>query len=286
VPGTELDGLPAEALCVGAFVFGALWGSFFNVCIVRLPLGRSIVRPASHCPSCHAPIRFYDNIPILSYLWLRGRCRACGVRISPRYLLVELLAAVLCLALFHRFGFSFGFFAHFVLAGALLILTFIDLEHFVLPNEITYALVPAGLGLSFLEGATVRPLDALLGAAAGAAALLLVAGGYQLLRGVRGLGLGDVKLLAGIGAFVGWRALPLLLFLAAAQGLLVAGLLLVLGKREQLVHPRLPDEEGEGEPGPPPGRLVVPFGPFLALATLEVVFFGEAITRAVFGWSG
>jgi leader peptidase (prepilin peptidase)/N-methyltransferase len=285
VPRLELNGIPAEALYAVAFVFGALWGSFFNVCIVRLPEGRSIVRPASQCPSCHAPIRFYDNIPIFSYLWLRGRCRACGVRISPRYLVVELLCACLCLALFHRYGLSWPFLAYFVLAGALVVLTFIDLAHYILPNEITYALVPLGLGLSFIEGATVRPLDAVLGAAAGAAVLLLVAGGYRLLRGVRGLGFGDVKLLAGIGAFVGWRGLPLLLFLAAAQGLIVAGLLLVLGKRQHLYPQPRAEEEEEPDSGPPPGRLAVPFGPFLALATLEVVFFGEAITRTIFGWS-
>jgi leader peptidase (prepilin peptidase)/N-methyltransferase len=215
------------------------------------------------------------------------------MRISPRYPLVELLAAALATALYHRYGVSWTFLAYFLFAAGLVVATFVDLEHMIIPNEVTYLLLPVGLGVAFAEGVTVPPLDAALGAAAGAGSLLVVAATYRLLRGVRGLGMGDVKLFAAIGAFLGWRALPLVIFLAAAQGLLVAGVIL-LGRRGKAARPAepvppppatpAPAPPAEEDDGPPPGRLAVPFGPFLALGALEALFFGGAIQRAVFGF--
>jgi leader peptidase (prepilin peptidase)/N-methyltransferase len=291
---TEYFGIPVAAFYPLAFVFGALWGSFLNVCIVRFPAGRSVVRPSSRCQHCETPIRPYDNIPIVSYLWLRGRCRACKARFSPRYLVVEVLTGALSLALFQRFGFSPSFAAYFAFCAALLVATFVDLAHFIIPNQVTYFLLPVGLAVSFIPGATVRPLDAAIGAAAGFGFFALIAFAFHALRGVRGLGFGDVKLMGGIGAFLGWRALPLLLFLSAAQGLLaaVAVLLARRGRPTPAAAPPPPPPEGaksgeddEEDDGPPPGRLAMPFGPFLALGSLEVLFFGPAISRAIFGIS-
>lgn len=283
----DFAGLPVAAVYAVAFVFGALWGSFLNVCIVRLPARRSVVRPASHCLRCGGRIRWYDNVPIVSYALLRGRCRACGASISPRYLVVELLTGLLCLAIVHRFGLSWTSLATFILAAGLVVATFVDLTHYIIPNEVTYLLVPVGLGMSFVPGATVAPLDAFIGAAAGAGVLVVVAATYRLLRGVRGLGGGDVKLLAAIGAFLGWRPLPLVLFLAAAQGVVAAGIVLLArrGKPAPAPPPPPPEESDDEEQGPPPGRLAIPFGPFLALATLQAIFFGNAIYQGLFGVS-
>ena len=293
-PEPLLD-LPPALLYPFAFLFGSLWGSFLNVCIVRLPKALSVMWPASHCPKCQAPIRGYVNIPVFSYLLLRGKCRACKVPISARYPLVELLMGMLTLALVHRFGVSFTTLAYFVLTMGLLVVTFIDVEYWIIPNEISYGLWLVGLGVSFVPGATVQPLDAFIGFAAGAVGLFLVAWLFLKLRGVEGLGDGDWKLLGGLGAFLGWRMLPLVLFLAAVQGVAVAGVVYALRRGKPLEPAPLPEDESEESTdapaevparlaevdGPPPGRLALPFGPFLALGALELVFFGDAIVRFV-----
>lgn len=292
--------LPPAFLYPMAWLFGCLWGSFLNVCIARLPRGGSVVWPASHCPKCKAAIRGYDNVPVFSYLLLRGKCRACKAPISARYPMVELLMGMLTLALVHRFGVSFTTLAYFVLTMGLIVVTFIDVEYWIIPNEVSYGLWLVGLGVSFVPGATVAPLDAFIGFAGGAAGLFLVAWLFLKLRGVEGLGAGDWKLLGGLGAFLGWRLLPLLLFLAALQGVLVA-LVVYLARRGKPLEPApLPeppaepaaDDETRPEPaietdsaqntsddGPPPGRLALPFGPFLAVAALELIFFGDALVR-------
>ena len=305
----DLLGLPEALVYPFAFCFGALWGSFLNVCIVRLPLGRSVVFPGSRCPACDAVIRAYDNIPILSYLLLRGRCRACKAPFSSRYMMVELLMAMLALAFVHAFGLSFTTLAYFLLAMGLIVATFVDLAHGFIPNEVSYLLAIAGLGLSLVPDATVKPLDAFVGAACGGGGLFLVAWIYRFARGGHGLGFGDMKLLFGIGAFVGWKALPLLIFLASAQGVVIAlvafaarrGKPLALWERpsdaarsdpgtEVSAQPAAategapaPADEDDYDDGPPPGRFAIPFGPFLALATFEVIFFGPAIMRTLFG---
>ena len=297
-------GLPPAAVYPLAFVFGSLWGSFLNVCIARLPEGRSVVWPGSHCGHCKTPIRGYDNIPIFSYLLLRGRCRACKEPYSARYPLVELLVGMLALALVHNFGLSWTTLAYFLLTLGLVVATFIDLAWFIIPNEVTFLLLPVGLGMSFIPGATVRPLDAAIGAAAGYGVLWLVATGYAWLRKVNGLGGGDVKLLGVLGAFFGWKALPLLLFMSAAQGVVAALVIFLVRRGEPLPVPTLPGATqapstpatgasgASGEPvppapedddGPPPGRLALPFGPFLALSAFELLFFGDTLSIALFG---
>ena len=254
-------------LHLAAFIFGALAGSFLNVCILRIPSGDSIVSPPSHCPKCKAAIAFYDNVPLLSYLILRGQCRSCSVRISPRYFVVELLTALLALALYDRFGFGFSFFVSFVFVGALIVISFIDLDVRIVPDVISLPGIVVGLALSvagyFLisgESAVVpSPVSSLLGILAGGGFLLATAWIYEKITGVEGMGGGDIKLLAMIGAFLGWQSIPLTLFFASLVGSIVGiGCMLATGAGR---------------------RLALPFAPFLCSGALLFIFFGEELIQ-------
>ncbi|HEY2389411.1 MAG TPA: A24 family peptidase [Candidatus Binatia bacterium] len=253
-----MDGLVIAAV----FAFGAIVGSFLNVCIVRLPEERSIVRPPSHCPGCHRDIAWYDNVPVLSYLVLRGHCRSCGIRISPLYPVVELLTGALAVALWMRLGLSLAFAGYFVFAAALVTITFIDLDHRIIPDVISLPGIAVGLAVS-LVSPLVSPLDAVLGALAGGGILLAVAFGYQAIRGQEGMGGGDIKLLAMIGAFLGWRSVFLTLMVASMIGSLI-GIALMLYQRADT-------------------KLAIPFGPFLAGGALVSLFFGDRILAFYFG---
>ncbi len=248
---------------VVVFIFGAMVGSFLNVCIVRLPKSESLVLPASHCPECKTPIRFYDNIPLLSYLFLRGHCRSCKTLISPRYFIVELLMAMLALVLFQRFGLSLVFFVNFLFVGALIVITFIDLDVRIVPDVISLPGIVLGLLFSVVNRLMLAdqlsvlpsPLSSLLGIVIGGGSLLLVAWGYQLFTGREGMGGGDIKLLAMIGAFLGWHSVPLTLFTASVAGSIV-GILLMW-------------REGVD------GQYALPFAPFLCFGALFALFFGD-----------
>jgi leader peptidase (prepilin peptidase)/N-methyltransferase len=290
-----------------AFVWGALWGSFYNVVIV-FGEGRraSLLRPGSHCLGCGAPIRFYDNIPILSYVLLRGRCRTCGSRFSARYLVVEGLAALLSVALYWRFvaadvvGAAFvlrlaWFLVYEKLAGLLVVLSAIDLARLLIPDRLTYPAIPVMAALSLLLPLP-RWWHGLVGAVAGYAVIWLIAEAYYLIRRREGMGLGDAKLLAIIGAALGWRALPVVIFLASVQGSLIGLAGLLAGAR----LPAAPADAGP-LPDPPPAAGVpdpaaaasaptpaagqslrfaaIPFGPFLALAALEYLFVSPLLQR-------
>jgi len=238
------------------FVFGATIGSFLNVCIVRLPEERSIVRPRSHCPSCGHEIAWYDNVPVLSYVLLRGRCRGCGTRISPLYPTVELLTGALAVALWTRLGTTLAFAGYFVFAAALVTITFIDLDHQIIPDVISLPGIVVGLAVSFVSP-LVTPLGAVLGVVAGGGVLLAVATAYQMIRGVEGMGGGDVKLLAMIGAFLGWQSVFVTLMVASLIGSIIGvGL---------MIHQRADT------------KLAIPFGPFLAGGALVSLFFGDRI---------
>jgi len=244
------------------FAFGAILGSFLNVCIVRLPESRSIVHPPSHCPACRAPIAWYDNVPLLSYVVLGGRCRSCRRRISPVYPAVEILTGGLALALWARLGPTAAFAGYLAFAAALVTITFIDLDHRIIPDVISLPGIGAGLAVSFVSP-LVTPFDALLGVLAGGGSLLAIAYGYQALRGQEGMGGGDVKLLAMIGAFLGWQSIFVTLMVASVAGSVI-GVALMLYRRADT-------------------KLAIPFGPFLACGALVYLFFGDRILAFYFG---
>jgi leader peptidase (prepilin peptidase)/N-methyltransferase len=256
-----------------AAVFGAIWGSFFNVCIARVPAGKSVVHPGSRCGACGAPVRAFDNVPVLSFLWLRGRCRACGAPFSARYPLVELLGALLAAVLWWqqvaldpsgvvairvaRFAYDFAF------TGVLVILSFIDLETLLLPDKIT---LPA-IAVFFAAGFGVHEvpwLARLIGAAAGYLFVRLIADFYYYVLKREALGLGDAKLLALIGVALGWKALPLVVFAGSIAGSLISIPVLLVMRRRRRDDRSLRDVQ-------------VPFGPFLALGALVYLFAGRAL---------
>ena len=231
-------------------------GSFLNVCIYRLPRSLSLVRPGSMCPNCKKKIPFYDNIPVMSYLWLRGRCRHCGTIISFRYPVVELTAGLFAVAVYSRHGFTFEGLFFYALVGLLLVVTFIDIDHQIIPNVITYPGIVVGFLCSLWLG-HVTYKESLAGILLGGGILLLVAWGYYFLTKKEGMGGGDVKLLAMIGAFLGWKAVVFTIFVGSAVGT-VAGVAVMLRTRE--------------------GRkMAVPFGPFLSLGALLYMFQGPQI---------
>jgi leader peptidase (prepilin peptidase)/N-methyltransferase len=246
---------------VVVLAFGAIIGSFLNVCIVRIPRGESLIRPPSRCLECGTQIRFYDNVPLLSYLLLRGRCRSCGERISQRYFWVELTTAIAALALYGLYGFTVAFFVYFVFVAALLAIAFIDLAERIVPDVISLPGTALGFLFSLLSLASKgdpglpSPLSSLAGILLGGGLLLLVAWGYYAITGSEGMGGGDVKLLAMIGAFLGWPAIPVTLFFAALSGSAV-GLYLMIAK-------------GVG------GKYAMPFAPFLCAGAVAYLFLGE-----------
>lgn len=275
-----------------AMVWGALWGSFANVCIYRIPRRESLSRPSSHCPHCIAPIAFYDNIPVLGWLRLRGRCRNCRASISPRYLAVELFAIVLSAIFYARFvawgalggSHSFAmpgppavamshFIVYFFFGGVLLVLSAIDIEHQILPDRITYPAIPVffllGRLLYFQSPSSGVSLgQALAGLVAGYLVVRLISDGYYYLTGREGLGYGDGKLLSLIGALLGWKALPYTLLIGSLSGLLVGVPIAVLRR-----HSRRGTLKSDPQNLPPLRHASVVFGPFLAFgATLYLLF--------------
>lgn len=238
-------------------IFGAIVGSFLNVVILRLPeKGASIVFPASHCPRCKAAIRWYDNIPVLSFFLLRGRCRRCRTAISWQYPLVEALMAGLSLALFQKFSLSILYAIYFPFAAALLVIIFIDLSHQIIPDVISLPGIVLGFLCSFANP-LVSWQEAGLGILFGGGTFYLVAFGYYLLTRREGMGGGDIKLLAMIGAYLGWIGLPFVIFSSSLLGVLVG-----IGAMVQ---------QRKG------GKTVIPYGPFLALGSYLFLFFREDI---------
>jgi leader peptidase (prepilin peptidase)/N-methyltransferase len=252
------------------FIFGAIVGSFLNVCIARLPAEESLIHPPSHCPACHNYIRFYDNIPLISYVLLKRRCRSCGEAISPRYFVVELLMASFAVGLYYEFGLSVAFFAGFIFVAAMIVISFIDLDLRIIPNVISIPGIAVGLGISLLttyvvhdsNGVVPSPLAALIGVLSGGGFLYVTGLAYEYFTGTEGMGGGDVKLLAMIGAFWGWPSVIVALFAACLVGSIV-GLTLMIVKRVGRKYP-------------------IPFGPFLALGALLYLFFADELLALYF----
>ncbi len=264
----------------GAFAFGALWGSFLNVVIVRVPRGESIVFPGSHCVVCKKRIRPWDNVPILSWLWLWGRCRDCGARISPRYAIVEVLGGLFGVAVVAAFGPSVAALGFFVFLALLLAIAAIDLEHWIIPHELSWPGIALGLAFSPMNPRT-GPLEAALGAAIAWAVFTLLSFIGEKIFKKEALGLGDRWLLAMEGAFLGLPALLPIVFLASFQGSIV-GLALIAAGRSQTGEPAA-GAEADGEAWVPP-KNALPFGPFLALAGIEILFFGPWLVRSYSSW--
>ncbi|MBI5969568.1 MAG: prepilin peptidase [Deltaproteobacteria bacterium] len=238
------------------FIFGSAIGSFLNVCIYRIPAGISVVTPPSSCPSCGAEIAFYDNIPVLGYILLRGRCRKCGARISARYPLVEAATGAFCAALFYIFGFSVEFFAYFAFVSALMVVTFIDLKLQIIPDVISIPGIGVGLIASYFMS-SVGLVNSAAGFLLGAGFLFIIAMGYHFLTGKEGMGGGDIKLLGMIGAFLGWRGAVVTLIIGAFAGAVVGGVLMLRYGKD--------------------GKYAIPFGPFLAAGAIVHLFFGPPI---------
>lgn len=246
-------------------LFGACVGSFLNVCIYRLPLGRSVVKPRSHCPRCHNLIHWYDNVPLLSYIILQGKCRHCGGHISPRYILVEVVTAVLSIATYAHFKSMPEYLIYFCfLVAPLIVVVFIDLEHRLIPDVISVPGIVAGAmaRLAFMKEGMLTPtlIDIALGVLVGGGFLCIVGLGYEFIKKQEGLGGGDVKLACMLGAFFGWKAIIFILLVSSILGSVV-GLFLIFVLKKGL-------------------KYAMPYGPFLVAAAYIYLFFGER----VLGW--
>jgi leader peptidase (prepilin peptidase)/N-methyltransferase len=259
---------------LGVFLFGLIIGSFLNVCILRIPADKSIVLPASSCPKCGKEIAAYDNIPVLSWVFLGGKCRHCKTKISAMYPAVELLTGLLFLASYLVFGPTVEAVKWAIFAALLVVLTITDLRERILPNEVNFFGLGIGLLLSFFtkpfDGtalwlanrwfdypppqAAISFADAVLGAVAGSGLLWIVAEGYFRLRGREGMGLGDVKMMAAVGAFLGLKRTMMTVLAGSLLGSVIGIFLIAISKKDR-------DYE-------------LPFGTFLGLGALLIVFFG------------
>lgn len=243
-------------LNIFSIIFGAIVGSFLNVCIYRLPRSESIITPGSHCPHCGNPIRFYDNIPWVSYLLLKGKCRHCKNTISLQYPLIEGVTALSSFLLFVKFGPSGSYLFYFCFISALIVITLIDLHHQIIPDVISLPGIGIGLLASFILP-HLTFLNSLIGVLLGGGSLFLVATLYQWLFKREGLGGGDVKLLAMIGAFLGWKAVILTILLSSLIGS-ITGMIIMVAKGKDF-------------------KYAIPFGPFLSLGAVISFFYGEKI---------
>jgi leader peptidase (prepilin peptidase) / N-methyltransferase len=274
--------LPLPLACVLMGMFGAIIGSFLNVVIHRVPRGQSIVLPESACPSCRTPIKAYDNIPILSFLILRGRCRKCGAGISPRYPAVEALTALLFATVTWHDGLSFALAFDLAFTASIVALIFIDAEHMILPNAITYPGILFALitrvAVPYLAGPAhfddlpqlqallppnyplwlVSLIGAVIGALAGGGSLWLMGFLWERLRGVEAMGLGDVKMMFMVGAFLGWRLTILTILIGAFTGSLVGIVVMVRRGGRNL-------------------QTMLPFGIFLGIGSIVSLLIGARI---------
>ncbi len=244
-----------------SIVFGLLVGSFLNVCIYRLPRGQSVIVPRSHCTDCGRFIRWYDNVPVLSYLWLGGRCRECKKHIPIRYPLVEMITAGLSWLVYWKFGDPLSYGLYFLcLCAPLVAIAFIDLDHRIIPDVFTLPGIVAGILTTLLTSQMSIPnalIHSLTGLLSGGGALFVVSWVYEKLRHQEGIGGGDVKLAAMLGAFFGWKGVFVILLISSLLGSIL-GILLIVVFRKGL-------------------KLAIPYGPFLAAGALVHLFFGEAL---------
>ena len=238
------------------FLLGLAIGSFFNVCIYRIPREESVVSPPSHCPACGRQISWWQNIPVFSYLFLRGRCYFCKISISPRYMLVELLTGILFLAVYLHSGWQPATICWLIFVSLLIPIIFIDLDHQIIPDRFSLSGIVLGFVCS-LTGLTIPWGESALGIIVGGGVLWLIAEGYYRFTGRDGMGGGDVKLLAMIGAFLGSKAVLVTIFLSAFLGSAVGVAFMIF--------------KGKGR------KYAIPYGPFLALGAITCLFWGDSL---------
>ena len=250
----------ATAVFLGAV--GLAVGSFLNVCIYRLPLRQSVTRPRSRCTTCDRTLTWYENIPVVSWLLLRAQCRTCGERISAAYPLVELITGALFVAGYLIYGWTPLLPARLAFACAMVVLFVIDLRHHILPNVIT---VP-GIVIGFVLSLGLPPgwRDSLIGLVTGGGVLFAIAEGYYRLRGVEGLGMGDVKMLSMIGAFLGWKLMLVTLILASFAGSVIGVGVIALGRGDM--------------------KAALPFGTCVAVGALTAAVFGDPLISWYLGF--
>jgi leader peptidase (prepilin peptidase)/N-methyltransferase len=249
---------------VFAFLFGTVVGSFLNVCIYRLPKEESIVAPRSRCPACQSPVRALDNIPLISFALLRGRCRACGASIAWRYPLVETLTGILFALTVVRFGVTLQTALLLTFLAGLIVISFIDLDHQIIPNVITLPGIPLGILTGFLFRDPPL-LDRLIGALAGAGFLYLVLFYGGVLYGQEAMGEGDLNLIAMVGAFLGWKAVIVTILVGCLVGSAVGLSLIALRRLGRRQH--------------------IPFGPFLSLGAVVALFWGDRLIAWYLGFA-
>jgi len=246
---------------LAAFVLGSIWGSFCNVCIYRLPNNDSVVTKRSFCRSCKNKIKWYDNIPLLSFIFLRGKCRTCNNKISSQYFLVELISAISFLSIYFIYGISITTLLLIILSIFFIIIFFIDLKHFIIPNELTFPLMLIGFIKSFDPNLnqTIFPnyINSLLGGFFGYAIIWLIIFFYKKVRNKEGMGLGDAKLMAVVGFWFGWVSIPFTIFISSAVALVLVVPSLIKKTRNMSAQ--------------------IPFGPYIIIGCIIYVTFANQI---------
>ena len=249
-----------------SFLYGICVGSFLNVCICRIPIGKSIIFPGSACMACQNPVKFYDNLPILSYILLKGKCRTCKAPFSIRYPLTEFLTGLSALFVYYKFGLSLDALLYFIFIAMLIVITFIDIDHQIIPDVISLPGIPIGVlfaALSRNQEIWGALIESLIGILAGGGSLYLVALTYKTVTGKDGMGGGDIKLLAMIGALIGWKGVLFTIFAGSAIGTLLGIGGMLYSKNMNM-------------------KLAIPFGPFLSMGAVIYIFFGPSIINWYF----
>ena len=249
-----------------AFVLGSIWGSFCNVCIYRLPNNQSIVKGRSFCPSCKNQIKWYDNIPFLSFIFLKGKCRTCSNKISSQYFLVEFISAISFVIIYHLYGISITTLLLIILSIFFIIIFFVDLKHFIIPNELTFPMMFLGFVKSFDPNlnTSIFPnfVNSMIGGILGYLLIWSIIYFYKQIRKREGMGLGDAKLMAVIGFWFGWISIPFVIFLSSILALLIVAPSLLNKKRKMTSE--------------------IPFGPYIILAAVFYFYFSDQLKLLLF----
>ena len=246
---------------IAAFILGCIWGSFSNVCIYRLPNEQSIAKGRSFCPSCKEQIKWYDNIPFLSFIFLKGKCRKCGNKISSQYFLVEFISAISFIIVYHLYGISITTLLLIILSIFFIIIFFIDLKHFIIPNELTFPLMFIGFVKSFEPNLnqTIFPnyINSLIGGVFGYLIIWLIIFFYKKVRNKEGMGLGDAKLMAVVGFWFGWASIPFTIFISSFVALIFSIPSLIKKNKNMATQ--------------------IPFGPYIIIGCIIYVSFANQI---------